>query len=67
MARQAGQLDPLLVNGYRYKSRELSRQNQKYVLCIPTVGISFPPAKSRAGNEKSWLFETLAYNLPREP
>jgi hypothetical protein len=29
--------------------------------------IYFPLACKRAEDEKPWLFETLAYNLPREP
>jgi hypothetical protein len=34
---------------------------------IPLVGINFRSPEDRRGEEKPWLFETLAHNLPREP
>jgi hypothetical protein len=42
-------------------------QNQKYALCIPLAeSLSRSPVDGREDG-RPWLFETLAYNLPREP
>jgi hypothetical protein len=35
--------------------------------CISLDGISLPLAEDGREDEKSWLFEMLVHNLPREP
>jgi hypothetical protein len=46
-----------LTESQHHKSREipceLSRQNQKYMLCIPTVGINLPLAGRPAGKREA--------------